>query len=248
MVEEILKSIEEAKRTADLSEKHFSRYGEFLASFELSKYGWDNYTPVYDEYTDLLIHKVVCKDCKKPWNTNPKLRCDNCKREITSSNKKDIVANGKCNNCKKIFLKKSLSKCPHCKSQDVDSIPTCPFCKKGRVKIDENACPHCGSKNHSEKFRTVQVKASRIEARGNSYAVDLRPRDLAQGDFHCYIWVCIDEEDKAHFLVIPLKDFGKESKNFLNSTSFVKDQGREHFNAKTFGKWSKYLNKFNLLE
>ena len=47
-----------AKTTTDLSAKHFSRYGEFLASFELSKHGWDTYTPLYDEYVDLIIHKI----------------------------------------------------------------------------------------------------------------------------------------------------------------------------------------------
>lgn len=50
------------KTTTDLSTKHFSRYGEFLASFELSKHGWNMYNPVYDEYIDLLVHKHVCKN------------------------------------------------------------------------------------------------------------------------------------------------------------------------------------------
>lgn len=40
MDEDIIKkkTIEEAKKTGDLNAKHFSRYGEFLTSFELSKY------------------------------------------------------------------------------------------------------------------------------------------------------------------------------------------------------------------
>jgi len=29
------------KDVSELSEKHFSRYGEFLVSFELSKHGWN---------------------------------------------------------------------------------------------------------------------------------------------------------------------------------------------------------------
>ena len=51
------------KRSAqNLTTKHFSRFGEFLVSFELSKHGWNVYNPVYDEYIDLIIHKHVCKD------------------------------------------------------------------------------------------------------------------------------------------------------------------------------------------
>ena len=45
------------KAATDLNTKHFSRYGEFLVSFELSKYGWNVYDPVYDEYIDLIINK-----------------------------------------------------------------------------------------------------------------------------------------------------------------------------------------------
>lgn len=237
-----------AKKTVDLSAKHFSRYGEFLASFELSKYGWDTYTPVYDEYTDLIIHKVICKDCKKAWNTNPKLICNKCGKDITSTNKNKIIANGVCVNCGHSFLKKNAGKCPKCGSTNLENKPTCPLCKKGVVEIEEKICPHCKSKNYKEKFRTIQVKASRIETRGNSYAVDLRPRDLTQGNNHFYIWVCIDKEEKPRFLVIPVKNLEKDDKNFVNSISFLKDQGREHFNAKTFKQWKKYLGKFSLLE
>lgn len=53
------------KKVSDLSEKHFSRYGEFLVSFELSKYGWNVYQPVYDEYIDFVIHKYICKKCNR---------------------------------------------------------------------------------------------------------------------------------------------------------------------------------------
>lgn len=235
------------KTTIDLSVKHFSRYGEFLASFELSKHGWDNYTPVYDEYIDLMIHKIVCQKCKTKWNTKPRLICDKCKKEITASNKKSIIANGKCENCGKFFLKKNLKKCPKCGSDKVDNIPTCPLCKKGVVEIEELKC-ECGSEKFDEKFRTIQVKASRLEKNGKSYAVDLRPRDLAQGKNHYYIWVCIDESEKPHFLVIPIEEFEKNAENFLKSTSFLKDEGREHFNSKDFGKWKEFVNRFDLLE
>ena len=235
------------KKTTDLSVKHFSRYGEFLASFELSKHGWDNYMPVYDEYIDLLIHKMVCKICGKKWSSNPRLICNKCKMEITSQNKNKIIANGECSNCKSFFLKKNLKNCPKCKSLNVKNIPTCPLCKKGIIEIEEIDC-ECGSKAHIEKFRTIQVKASRLEKDGRSYAVDLRPKDLTQGSFHAYIWVCIDKDERPHFLVIPIKAFSKYAQNFINSTSFLKDEGREHFSASTFGKWGKFKDRFDLLE
>lgn len=241
------KTIEEAKSTGDLNVKHFSRYGEFMASFELSKYGWDNYTPVYDEYTDLIIHKVVCNDCKKSWNTNPKLICNNCNEEITASWKGRIIANAECNDCHFKFSKSKKSNCPKCNSKNVNNVPTCPICKNGLVEIEDKSCPHCGSENHQEKFRTIQVKASRMDKKGN-YAVDLRPRDFTQGSNHFYIWVCIDNEDKAHFLVVPIKEFEEVSKNFINTISFLKDQGREHFNGKTFGKYKQFVNAFDKLE
>jgi predicted Zn-ribbon and HTH transcriptional regulator len=231
----------------DLSAKHFSRYGEFLASFELSKHGWDTYTPVYDEYIDLIIHKIVCKKCGQVWTTKLKLICKKCKKEITTSNKNKIIANGRCKNCGYLFLKKNRKTCPKCESDRLENIPTCPFCKKGKVEIEKIKCA-CGSRNFLEKIRTIQVKASRLERRGNSFAVDLKPRDLVQGENHFYIWICIDEDNKAYFLVIPIKEFKKKTKDFINSTSFLKDQGREHFSAITFGKWKKYLNRFDKLE
>ena len=92
------------KTTTDLSAKHFSRYGEFLVSFELSKHGWDTYTPLYDEYVDLIIHKLVCKKCNELWNTNPKIICTHCNKEVTSTNKSNIIANVKCKNCGRYTL------------------------------------------------------------------------------------------------------------------------------------------------
>ncbi len=236
------------KSTTDLSAKHFSRYGEFLASFELSKYGWNVYNPVYDEYIDLLIHKVVCKNCGAIYNTNPKLICNNCGASISSSDRKNIKANGKCLDCGNFFNKGNKKYCPKCKSENVANFPTCPICKKGMIEIEPSDCEECGSNEYIEKFRTVQVKASRLETDKNSYAVDLKPRDLEQGRNHHYIWVCIDENDLPHFLVVPIKEFEKNAQNMINSTSFLKDQGREHFHAKTFGKWESYLNSFELLE
>ena len=46
---------DEKRTTVDLSAKHFSRYGEFLVSFELSKFGWNVYNPVYKVFLFLKI-------------------------------------------------------------------------------------------------------------------------------------------------------------------------------------------------
>ena len=80
------------KSVTDLSEKHFSRYGEFLVSFELSKYGWNVYNPVYDEYIDFIIHKHVCKKCGRKWNLTPKLVCKQCGKDFSKTEKKNIKA------------------------------------------------------------------------------------------------------------------------------------------------------------
>ena len=109
-----MKNKENKKTTTDLSAKHFSRYGEFLVSFELSKYGWNVYNPVYDEYIDLIIHKHVCKDCGRKWNLTPALVCKKCGKDFSKRQKSKIIA----------------------------------------------------KKNYTTKFRSVQVKSSRIESKG----------------------------------------------------------------------------------
>lgn len=231
-----------------LSAKHFSRYGEFLASFELSKHGWDVFNPLYDEYIDLLVHKVACVKCGRNWDTSPTLICDKCKKEITSTNKKNIKAEGVCKKCGYKFSTRRKRKCPKCDSKDYENKATCPFPKcNGTIEVHMHDCK-CDSQEFKSKFRTIQVKSSNLEGPG-TYAVDLRPKDLTQGENHYYIWVCVDNNtNKFNFLVIPIKDFRKEAKNFIESTSFLKDQGREHFSAKNFGKWKKYLDAFDKLE
>lgn len=231
-----------------LSVKHFSRYGEFLASFELSKFQWDTFTPVYDEYIDLYIHKVVCKKCNSKWDTSPSLICNKCKKEVSSSNKKNIKALGICSKCKHEFSTTRLRKCPKCKSSDYNNKAGCPFGRcKGKIEIRTHSCK-CGSQKFESKVRTVQVKSSNLENNGRSYAVDLRPKDLTQGEHHFYVWVCVDPNGKNNFIVISIKEFEKISKSFINSTSFLKDEGREHFSSTTFGKFAPYLNAFDKLE
>lgn len=73
------------KSTTDLSAKHFSRYGEFLTSFELSKHGWNVYNPVYDEYIDFIIHKHICKKCGSKWNLTPALVCNKCGKDFSKT-------------------------------------------------------------------------------------------------------------------------------------------------------------------
>ena len=90
----------EGKKTAtDLNVKHFSRYGEFLVSFELSKRGWNVYNPMYDEYIDLITHKYVCKKCSKNWIINSSLKCQECDKDFSKTQKSRIIAKKICNKC-----------------------------------------------------------------------------------------------------------------------------------------------------
>ena len=237
------------KTTTDLNTKHFSRYGEFLVSFELSKYGWNVYDPVYDEYIDLIIHKHVCKDCGKNWNLTPALVCKKCGKDFSKTLKKDIVAKKICQDCKHEMIG-NKTKCTKCGSNNLLNRPSCNKCD-GEVEMIDHSC-ECGSKKYVTKFRTIQVKSSRIEYKNgkskNTYAVDMKPRDLIKDNYHFYIWCLIDDDDKPHFLVMSVDDFKRVMGNSLKGISFFKDQDRQHFNSKTFGKWNEFLNKFDKLE
>ncbi len=237
------------KTTIDLNPKHFSRYGEFLVSFELSKRGWNVYSPVYDEYIDFIIHKHVCKDCGSNWNLTPALVCKKCGKDFSKTQKSKIVAKKICNDCKYEMVGNKTS-CPKCKSKNLLNRPTCDKCG-GEVEMREHACV-CGSKNYETKFRTVQVKSSRIESKNgkskNTYAVDMKPRDLIKDQFHFYVWCLIDNEDRPHFLVMKVNDFKRVMGDSLKGISFFKDQDRQHFSARDFGKWREFLNKFDKLE
>ena len=115
----------------------------------------------------------------------------------------------------------------------------------------EHAC-ECGSKSYKTKFRTVQVKSSRIEAKDgkskNTYAIDMKPRDLIKDRTHFFIWCLVDEDDRPHFLVLSVDDFKGTMGDSLKGISFFKDQDRQHFSAKDFGKWAEFKNKFDKLE
>jgi len=232
------------KNTTDLSAKHFSRYGEFLVSFELSKYGWNVYNPMYDEYIDLVIHKHICTVCGKNWNLTPALVCKNCGKDFSKSQKNKIKT-GVCQDCNKVQAGNKV-KCESCGSSKVVRRPTCDVCK-GEIEMIKHKC-ECNSTNYETKFRTIQVKSSRVEDGKNSYATDMKPKDLIEDGFHFYIWCLIDDNDKAHFLVLSVSDFKRVMGNSINGISFFKDQDRQHFSSKDFGKWAEFENNFSILE
>lgn len=241
------------KTTTDLNVKHFSRYGEFLVSFELSKYGWNVYSPMYDEYIDIIAHKYVCKECNKNWEITPILSCKKCKKDFSKTEKKNIIAKKICLKCKTEYIG-NISKCKKCNYSGVENFinkPTCNQCK-GEIEIKEHVC-ECGSKKYITKFRSIQVKSSRIEKNKigkskNTYAIDHKPRDLINSPEHFFIWCLIDDNDKPTFLIMSVTNFLNTMKNSIKGISFLKDQDRQHFNATHFGKWNKYKNAFDILE
>lgn len=58
----------------------------------------------------------------------------------------------------------------------------------------------------------------------------------------------IDDNDKPNFIVLSVDDFIRVMGDSLKGISFFKDQDRQHFSAKDFGKWREFLNKFDKLE
>jgi len=202
---------EDKKTTTDLNVKHFSRYGEFLVSFELSKHGWNVYSPMYDEYIDLIAHKYTCKKCGKNWNITPSLKCQECGKDFSKTQKSKIIAKKICNKCNAEHIG-NKSKCNKCGNSGYDGFTNRPTCDKcgGEVKIENYECD-CGSNNYITKFRTIQVKSSRVEYKDgkskNTYAVDHKPRDIISCNNHFFIWCLIDDNDKPHFLVMSVKDF-----------------------------------------
>ncbi len=239
------------KNVDDLNVKHFSRYGEFLVSFELSKHGWNVYSPIYDEYIDLLIHKHVCSKCGKNWDLTPALICKKCSKDFSKTQKSNIIAKKKCRNCGAEMFK-NKTKCIKCGGTDLLNIPTCDVNNcGGEVELKNYLCK-CGNATYISKIRSIQVKSSRIERKNgkskNTYAVDMKPRDLIKDSNHFYIWCLIDEKDTPHFLVMSVNNFIDTMGNSLNGISFLKDQDRQHFNSKDYGKWGIFLDKFDILE
>lgn len=239
------------KTTLELNPKHFSRYGEFLASFELSKRGWNVYSPVYDEYIDFLIHKHVCIDCGEKWHLTPLLVCKKCGKDFSKTQKHKIIAKKICQSCSNEMIG-NKTECSRCKNKPLLNLPTCDKCD-GEVEMIEHTCK-CGSKKYITKYRSIQVKSSRIEfddktgKTKNTYAIDMKPRDLLKDKYHFYVWCLINNQDKPYFLVLSVQDFTSTMGNSLKGTSFFKDQDRQHFSAIDYGKWKKFINRFDKLE
>ena len=242
--------MKDKKSAQDLTTKHFSRFGEFLVSFELSKYGWNVYNPVYDEYIDFIVHKHVCEDCGRRWNLTPALVCKKCGKDFSKTQKNKIIPLV-CLDCN-YKIKGNKNQCPKCGSKNLLRRPTCDECG-GEIEMIDHQCD-CGSKNYITKFRTIQVKSSRIEFNEktgkskNTYAVDLKPKDLIEDNYHYFIWCLVDDDDKPNFLVMSVQDFKRVMGDSLKGISFFKDQDRQHFSSKNFGKWGEFFNKFDKLE
>ena len=234
-----------AKTIRDLNTKHFSRHGEFLVSAELAKHGWNVYTPMYDEYIDLIAHKFSCENCDELWDMTIKKTCKKCHKNYSSSMNKLIAPKFICDECG-YFTKKS-GKCPDC-NIDLSSKPTCSVndCN-GVIDIIKNKCKYCEHKKYIEKKITVQVKSSRIEDGKDTYAVDPRLKDLLDSKTHFYIWCLVDDYGKSDFIVMSVDDFKETGKKDIETVSFFKDTCRLHFPMNDFKKWTKYKNEFTKL-
>lgn len=251
------------KSIGDFKDAHFSRYGEFLVSYELSRRGWNVYNPVYDEYVDFVVSGFVCGKCRNMLRTvTPQLACP-CGQPIPNAEKKQCISTAICANCGNIIQGKATNaKCRKCggAAQGRERFLACfekPGCeRKGfdlrekRVSVRGAICAECGSENIQMIFRTVQVKSSRKEKNG-TYAFNHRLRDLVPDikkpdARHFFIWCAVDEDSDARpaFFVMSAQDFADTMKDDLMLPSFLKDDGREHFKLAE-SKWSKFEGKFD---
>ena len=142
-----------------------------------------------------------------------------------------------------------MSKC----TSDYET-PTCPNCKAVIEMIAQRA-HRGGILNIIDKI--LQVKSSRIEKipngnLKNTYAVDMKPRDMIVSKNHFFIWCLIDDsvdpKGKPNFLIMSVNDFKETMGDSIKGTSFFKDQDRQHFSSKNFGKWNKFKDQFSKLE
>ena len=238
----------ETKRTKKSA--HFSRYGEFLVSAKLSDEGWNVYSPMYDEYIDMIAQKFTCASCPKNWVVNPTVQCVSCKHIFSNTKLKEILAKRKCKKCGYTELKSNRN-CPICKIP-LDPLPTCNYCE-GKVEMIDHICS-CGSTEYVDKKRTIQVKSSRIEFNDklnkskNTYGIDMQPKDMISSLDHFFIWCLVDDDDRPHFLVVSVDDFKRIMGDSMKGTSFLKHSDRQHFSSKDFGKWEECKDKFDKLE
>lgn len=171
--------------------------------------------------------------------------------DFSKSLKKDILAIKICLDCRN-EMRGNKTRCTKCGSRNLENKPSCNKCK-GEVQMRHHKC-QCGSNEYQTKFRTIQVKSSRIEKdvgtgkNKKTYAIDMKPKDLIDDNLHFFIWCLVDDDNKPNFLVMSVKDFKETMGESLKGISFFKDQDRQHFSAKDFGKWRKFLNRFDKLE
>lgn len=250
------------KGVGDFKESHFSRYGEFLVSYELSRRGWNVYEPVYDEYVDFVVSGFVCGKCRNMLRTvTPQLVCP-CGQTISNTEKKDCISTAICAQCDNIIKGKATNaKCRQCgaTTRGRERFLAC-FEKEGcarkgcdlrekRVNACSAQCNKCQSENIQMIFRTVQVKSSRKEKDGK-YAFNHKLRDLVPDmkkpdARHFFIWCAVhDSDEHPSFFVLSAQDFADTMKDELLLPSFLKDDGREHFNLAE-SKWSKFEGKFD---
>jgi len=203
--------------TIDLNKKHFSRYAEFRAAFELSRRGWNVYTPIYDEYIDIVAHKIVCKKCDNLWPVAIQTQCAKCGF---------IPKAKKCIDCQTIDMSLNIKNCKSCGSANLEIISgkicknivngnicgqlnfvdaqKCIKCGKNILKApkaklcfkcnykdfkDIEECLYCGGKEHRIKVITLQVKSSREVDNGENFGFKMKPRDLLHDNKHFFIWI-----------------------------------------------------------
>ena len=252
---------EKESKSGDLKDSHFSRYGEFLVSYELSKRGWNVYGPVYDEYVDYVVSGFICEngDCRSLLRTvTPRLVCP-CGKELSNAEKKKCQAVAVCVNCNEILVgNEGNSRCKKCRDSCMskrERFLACPRkceCERlteKKVQVQKSACQLCGSENISMVFRTVQVKSSRMED-GGTYAVNHKPRDLVPDmkrpdQRHFFVWCMVDEKDRATFFVVSAPEFAETMGRELFLPSFLKDDGREHFRIDQQNRWKDFKGAFD---
>jgi len=100
-------------------------------------------------------------------------------------------------------------------------------------------------------LRTVQVKGSRIELKGEkqSYGLTHKPKDLMHDPSHFFVWLFCDKKERENFIILSVSDFIElMGEKFFRSMSWRKGNCRIHFSAnikKT--KLRNYLNKWENL-
>lgn len=231
----------------DLKSDDFSNYGETMVGYKLKEFGWHIYKPDYDRYVDLIACKLVCKKCNAPWPDYNRLICLKCHREVS----KGAVRAGKiCPKCKKTYPPRTMT-CDKCNIALRDN-PRCPRCG-GLVDIKSIACEKCNYKTFTFKFRTIQIKSSRVVDDGRNYGLTMKPKDLFDDPHHFFVWCFVDTNEEHKYLVLSVNDYKKIMGDSINTYSFrIAQNYRHHINKTSLREgnknWGQFLNKFESLE